>query len=188
MILSAECDLLPSSLFDDPVRADGREWWLAHTRPRQEKALARDLAAANLSFYLPCAPHRTRIRGRVVTAYKPLFSGYSFVRIDNAERPRVFASRRVARLVPVADQHRLWSDLRQVRRVLDLGRPVTAEDDLLPGTPVVVRSGPLTGVSGTVVRAETGHRFVVRVDLIRRGVSVTVDAETLGQLGDAGPC
>ena len=37
------------------------------------------------------------------------------------------------------------------------------------------------GLRGTVVRSATGRRFVVLVDLIHRGVSVTVDAETLGE-------
>ena len=60
---------------------------------------------------------------------------------------------------------------------------MTAEDCLSPGTPVVVRSGPLAGLTGTVVRAGSGHKFVVRVDLIQRGVSVVVDRTTLGRLG-----
>jgi transcription antitermination factor NusG len=181
MILAAEPDLVPGDLFDGPAPADGRAWWLAHTKPRQEKALARDLVTAGVSFYLPCVPHRTRVRTRVLTAYAPLFPGYAFVRVGDADRNRVFATNRVARLVPVADQDRLWADLRGVRRVLDLGRPVTAEDRLPPGTPVVVRSGPLFGLRGTVVRSAAGRRFVVLVDLIHRGVSVTVDAETLGE-------
>lgn len=188
MILAAEPDVMPGDLFDGPPPADGRAWWLAHTKPRQEKALARDLIAAGVSFYLPCVPHRTRVRSRVLTVHQPLFPGYAFVRVGDADRGRVFAGNRVARLVPVADQPRLWADLRQVRQLLDLGRPVTAEDRLPPGTPVAVRSGPLAGLCGTVVRAATGHRFVVLVDLIHRGVSVTVDAESLGDLGDRIAC
>jgi len=188
MILTAEPDLLPDDLFAGPPPTDGRAWWLAHTKPRQEKALARDLVEAGLSFYLPCVPHRTRVRSRVLTAYTPLFPGYAFVRVADVERGQVFAGNRVARLVPVADQARLWADLRQVRRLLDLGRPVTAEARLPAGSHVVVRSGPLTGLSGTVVRAATGHRFVVLVDLLHRGVSVTVDAETLGTFGDRIAC
>jgi transcriptional antiterminator RfaH len=182
MILAAERDLLPDGLFEGPVPADGREWWLAHTRPRQEKALARELTLAGLSFYLPCVPKRTRTRGRIKTSHLPLFPGYAFVRFEEAERGRVFAGDRVARLVRVPDQARLWSDLRQVRKLLDLGRPVQAEDHLEPGTTVAVRTGPLAGLTGTVVRSAARHKFVVRVDLIDRGVSVVVDRETLGKL------
>lgn len=183
MILAAERDLFPDALFAGPRPADGRAWWLAHTKPRQEKALARHLASAGLSFYLPCSPRRTRVRGRVLTSYRPLFPGYVFVRVSADERPGVYVGNRVARLAPVGDQDRLWADLAGVRQLLDLGQPVTAEDCLGPGDPVVVRSGPLAGLTGTVVRAGSGHKFVVRVDLIQRGVSVVVDRTTLGRLG-----
>jgi transcriptional antiterminator RfaH len=183
MILAAEPDLHPDGLFAGPPPADDRAWWLAHTKPRQEKALARQLCAAGLSFYLPCAPHRTRVRNRVLTSYRPLFPGYVFVRVSDDERGGVYVENRVARLATVGDQDRLWADLRNVRRLLDLGRPVTAEDRLGPGAPVAVRTGPLAGLTGTVVRAVSGHKFVVRVDLIQRGVSVVVDRATLGKLG-----
>lgn len=182
-ILLAERDVLPDGLFAAPPPDDLRVWWLAHTKPRQEKALARQLAASDLSFYLPCTAHRVRVRGRVQTSRLPLFPGYLFLRVSESERGRVFAGNRVARLAPVADQDRLWADLRQVRQVLDLGRPVAPEDRLDPGTPVAVRTGPLAGMTGTVLRAAAGYKFVVRVDLIQRGVSVVVDGATLGKRG-----
>ncbi len=183
MILSAETDLFPDSLFEQTRSDDGRAWWLAHTKPRQEKALARDLLDAEFPFFLPCSPVRKRIRNRVVTSYIPLFSGYAFVRVTPDERPRVYAGNRVARLVPVLDQDRLWSDLDQVHKLLTLGEPIALEDRLQPGTPVTIRSGPLIGLTGTIVRATAGHKFVVQVNLIQRGVSVTVDSVSLGKLG-----
>ena len=184
MILPAERDLFPSDLFEGLPPDDGRAWCLAHTRPRQEKAVARDMLAAGQPFFLATLPRRTRAGRRVLIAQIPLFAGYIFVRVSVADRAVVFASRRVARLVPVADQERLWADLRQIRKVLDLGQPVTAEEQLEPGTLVAVREGPLAGLTGTIVRASTGHKFVVRVDLIQRGVSVVVDGATLGKLSE----
>ncbi len=186
MILAAEPAQFPDDLFEILPQADGRSWCLAHTKPRQEKAVARDLLGAELPFYLPCLPRRTRAGRRVLVAQIPLFAGYVFVRASATERAIVFAGRRVARLVPVADQERLWADLRQIRKVLDLGQPVTAEERLEPGTPVAMRDGPLAGLTGTIVRATTGHKFVVRVDLIQRGVSVVIDRAALGKLGDRG--
>jgi len=182
-VLDAECDLLPETLFDqDPPAGDG-VWWLAHTRPRQEKALARDMVVAGLSFYLPCTPHRIRVRKRIVTSRIPLFSGYVFIHVNEDDRMRVFAGGRVARITPVRDQVLLWNDLRNVRRVLDLGQPVEPADCLTAGTTVSIRTGPLAGMTGTIVRSAGGTRFIVRVDLIQRGISVVVDAKTLGKLG-----
>jgi len=83
----------------------------------------------------------------------------------------------------VKDQERLWSDLRNVYRLLDFGQPILPHDGLAAGTPIVVRTGPLAGMNGTIVRSAGGNKFVVHIDLIQRGVAVVVDAETLGRLG-----
>lgn len=84
-------------------------------------------------------------------------------------------------MIPVRDQDRLWSDLRNVHKLLDLGCPIEPADYLVPGSLVVVRSGPLAGMTGKIVRAAGETKFVVRVDLIERGVAVVVDAKTLGK-------
>lgn len=175
-ILDAEPDLVPLDLFD--TADDGRRWVVAHTRPRQEKAVARDLLSAGVPFYLPCDRRRVKVRAKVVTSRPPLFAGYVFARVTEADR--VHYSPRVASVLPVPDQPRLWDDLRRVRRLLDLGEPVTAERTLEPGTVVTVREGPLTGMTGTVVKAAGGFKFVVRVDFIRQGLSVLMDGTALG--------
>ncbi len=179
-VLPDEPDTYPADLFASPPGADGLVWWVAHTRPRQEKATARACIAAGLPFYLPCRTRRTKVGGRVVPVRVPLFPGYVFVRSSIADRWRVMATKRVAQLLPVGDQERMWADLRRVRAVLDLGRPVQAEQKLDPGTRVVVRDGPLAGTPGTVVREAGGFKFVVAVDFIQQGVSVIVDGEWLG--------
>ena len=180
-ILAAEVELYPDGLLDEPPDAEW-PWRVAQTKPRQEKALARDLLAAEVPFYLPCDRRRVRMRGRVVTSHVPLFGGYLFVRADDDGRRRIATTNRVTRLLPVADERRFTGDLRGVRRLLDLGEPVTAEDGLVRGSPVTVRSGPLTGMTGTVQEAIGGFKFVVTVDFIRRGISVTLDGSMLGTI------
>ena len=188
MILGSEQDLFPADLFEaDGFPVDGRAWWLVHTKPRGEKSFARRMASSRLPFFLPCRMTRKKVRGRVQTSWLPIFSGYAFVRVDDEERPQVFFGDHVAKLVAVVDQERLWRDLRQVRKFLDLGVPVAVEDRLIPGQRVRLRSGPLAGMCGTVVREAGTTKFVVEVDLIHKGISVTVDKETLGLLDAAEP-
>lgn len=179
-VLDEEPDVFPPSLFDTTHPSKDDRWWVAHTRPRQEKAVSRSLFAAELPYYLPCQVRRTKVGSRVVPARIPLFSGYVFVRTSVAEKWKVLATNRVAHLLEVKDQERLWDDLRRVRTVLDLGRPITPERGLNPGTPVTLRDGPLTGMTGTVLRAAGGFKFVVQVDFIQQGVSVVVDGSWLG--------
>lgn len=178
-VLDYEPDVFPPDLFAVHP-ADDLVWWVAHTRPRQEKAVARALYSAGLPYYLPCETKRTKVGSQVKPVQIPLFGGYVFVRATKETKWWVMATNRVAQLITVSDQDRLWSDLQRVRAVLDLGKPVTPERKLEPGTPVTLRDGPLTGMSGTVVRCAGGFKFVVQVDFIQQGVSVVVDGEWLG--------
>src|SRR5437762_4898678 len=98
-ILSPEPAQFPERLFEEvgqPAPAD-RTWWVLHTRPRQEKGLARHLYRAQISFYLPLIPRRCWIRGRVLTSHVPLFAGYVFLLADPEERLQALATRHVVR-------------------------------------------------------------------------------------------
>ena len=60
--------------------------------------------------------------------------------------------------------------------VADVG---VVEERLEPGDPVEITAGPLAGLSGIVVRAASGRRFVVRVDFIQKGASILLEAGDL---------
>jgi transcriptional antiterminator RfaH len=186
-ILPAEVGVYPEGLLEQPPEAcaPGRVWWVLHTRPRQEKSLARQLLEARVSFYLPLIPRRLLLRGRRLTSHVPLFAGYVFLHADRDERIQALATRRVVRSLEVGDQEALWRDLRQVHRLLATGVPITPEDRLAPGVLVEVRSGPLAGLRGKVLRTASGRRFLVQVDFIQRGASVLMDDWNLEVLDES---
>jgi transcriptional antiterminator RfaH len=180
-VLPAEPGLFPEDLFNEPsVREPaGRLWWVLHTKPRQEKSLARYLYERQMSFYLPQIQRRWRLRNRPMTSHVPLFPSYVFLLADREERVTALTTNRVVRTLEVADQAQLWHDLRQVQRLIISGAPITPEDRLVPGATVEIRSGPLAGLKGKILRTATGRRFVVQVDFIQRGASVLLDDFTL---------
>jgi transcriptional antiterminator RfaH len=183
-ILSLEPVLFPPELFDEEIgfAAQGeRDWTVLHTRPRQEKCLARHLHDRQVPFYLPQVANRSLIRGRVFTSHIPLFAGYVFLLGEREERLSALATSRVIRGLAVADQAGLWRDLRQIYRLIASGDPVTPVDRLAPGMAVEIRSGPLAGLKGKILRQASGRRFVVEVDFIQRGAAVTLDDFTLVQ-------
>jgi transcriptional antiterminator RfaH len=173
-ILPREPSLYPEQLFQDlaPAQTEGRLWRVLHTKPRQEKSLARQLRKAELPFYLPLIPRRSMIRGRLMTSYIPLFTGYCFVLASEKERIKALATRRVVRALEVPDQQKLVDDLQQVFRLIELGAPITPEGRLVPGAAVEIRVGPLAGLKGVILRTAKQQRFVVQVDFIQQGASV----------------
>ena len=87
----AETCLFPDNLLDPAVAvADASaRWWVLHTRPRAEKAVARQLVGREVGFYLPLYEHRLTSGGRVRSSYLPLFPGYVFVRIEEQNKLHV---------------------------------------------------------------------------------------------------
>lgn len=184
-ILPAETVQYPDELFAAaPPRADGDVWWVLHTRPRQEKSLARDLLAHQAPFYLPQVARRACVRGRVLTSHVPLFPGYVFLLGSDRQRITALTTKRVVHALRVADQDRLWQELGQIHQLIESGAPVTPEERLGPGQSVEICSGPLAGLRGVIVRAAAGRRFVVRVDFIQRGASVELDDYTVVRARD----
>lgn len=180
-IIPLEPQIFPPTLLESrgADSADERVWWVLHTRPRQEKSLARDLHASRIPFFLPLRPQQTRIRNRIMTSYLPLFSSYVFLHANHEDRVSALSSSRVVRSIPVADQQQLVRDLAQVYQLLQLGAGVSAEDRMVPGATIAIQSGPLAGLQGKIVEAATRRRFVVEVDFIQRGVSVLLDGDSL---------
>jgi transcriptional antiterminator RfaH len=178
-ILAAEPSLYPDGLFDAGAADLTGSWWVLHTRPRQEKALARHLHDSAIGYYLPLLRKRTKIRGKLVPVHLPLFAGYLFLHASAEQLLHALGTRRVARHLEVTDQDRLWQDLRQLHRLIETGLPIVPELALVPGARVEIRSGPLAGLRGVIARSASGQRFVVQVDFIQRGASVLIEDHML---------
>jgi transcriptional antiterminator RfaH len=180
-LLSAETNVYPADLFVHD--ADGLDlesrWSVLYTRPRQEKALARQLLQLHIPFYVPIIARRLRLQYRKMTAHVPLFPGYVFLLATRDQRVMALTTNRIVQTLTVTDQTSLWRDLRQVYRLLASGAPVAPEDRLAPGDKVEIKTGALAGLKGKILRTATGRRFVVEVDFIQRGASILLDDDCL---------
>src|SRR6266496_2635572 len=164
-LLALEPFLYPNDLFDLPALDAERpeRWWVLHTRPRAEKALARQCLGRQLPFYLPLHQKKWRSGGRLQESFLPLFPGYVFLRGDELVRYAALETNLVANVIPVADQAQLHEDLVQVNRLIDSGSPLTPEERLQPGAKVRVMHGTLAGLEGRVLRREKNCRIFIEV-------------------------
>jgi hypothetical protein len=53
-------------------------WWVAHTKARNEKAMAWQLVHKSVPYFLPMSWKVSRKSGRTIRSLLPLFSGYVF--------------------------------------------------------------------------------------------------------------
>ncbi|MBI3861857.1 MAG: UpxY family transcription antiterminator [Planctomycetia bacterium] len=177
-ILDAEPDLYPHDLLDrtDWTTDDERCWWALYTRSRCEKELMRRLRALDIAHYGPIIEKRGRTpKGRITTSFVPLFANYVFLYGDAQQRYQALTTNCISRDLVVNDGAELAADLRQLRRLIATGAPITPEARLEPGARVRVRSGPLEGQEGIVVQRRGETRLLVAVRFLQQGATVQID-------------
>ncbi len=97
-------------------------WWCLHTKPRQEKATARELRDQGIVYYLPQVSKESRTpKGRKIQSIVPLFTGYMFLKGDVNDRLLALRGHRLVSVIEVVDQEALARDLRQIYTMLQLG-------------------------------------------------------------------
>jgi transcriptional antiterminator RfaH len=152
-----------------------RCWWVIYTRSRQEKALARDLFASRIPFYLPQVARDHRIRRRRFRTLDPVFPGYLFLFGTPEERVDSLKTNRISRILPVRDQDQLLLDLRQLAELIAIGAPLTVEQRLCAGRKARIRNGPMAGFEGTIIQRRGADRLLIGVNFLQRGVSVEIN-------------
>src|SRR5262245_55609570 len=200
-ILPAEPDLYPPDLWqwfdndpdnrlgagpdpgDDPDRT--RIWWCLHTKPRQEKAAARDLRTLRIPYYLPQVVREDRTpQGRKIRSVIPLFTSYLFLLGDEYERVQALKANRLVRAIDVADQGAFQHDLRQIHQMLSSGLAVVPEPTVPVGARVRILNGPLAGIVGRVIRRGKRDQFVAVVHFLGSGATVDLEDWQVEQLPD----
>lgn len=165
------CDPATTAL---PMQVEGR-WWVAHTRPRAEKALAADLTRFGIPHYLPLHESVTRSRAtnRVSRSMLPVFPGYLFFAATEELRLQALKTNRIVNVLTVPDQEQLIGELRQIQRVLTSNTGFARKPRLQVGHWVRIIAGPLEGVEGVVSSQRSPRRVFLNVDIL--GQSITVE-------------
>ncbi len=163
----------------DSIRDFTGLWWVAHTKSRNEKALAHDLIRRDINYFLPMAWKVQHQRGRKVRSLLPLFGGYLFFCGDESQRLELLKTNRVANLIEVKDQQRLVDELVQIQQALQAGVDLVPHKYIETGRRCRVTSGPLLDLEGIVVKTKTATRLVLQVDMLGQATSVEVDFDMI---------
>jgi len=154
-------------------------WWVAHTKSRNEKALANDLVRKNISYFLPMRWKMTVRNRRKFRSLLPLFSGYLFFCGDERQRIELLKTNRVANLLEVKDQEKLLVELLQIEQAVEAGANLTPHKYITTGQRCRVLAGSLSGLQGIVIRTKTTARLVLQVDMLGQAASVEIDTDMI---------
>lgn len=171
--------------FGMPIDYLEPRWYAAYTSANHEKRVAGQLSVREVEHFLPLYASVRRWKDRRVRLQKPLFPGYVFVRLALRDRLQVLSVPGVARLVgfsgtpmPLPDK-----DIAALRTSLACGVRAEPHPFLTVGRSVCVKSGPLAGMRGILVKRKGKYRVVISIDLIQRSIQADIENDALELAG-----
>ena len=155
------------------------QWFVVHTKPRQEQRALENLQRQGFAAWLPMLSVEKFRRGRLEKVVEPMFSRYLFIRLDmeHTNWTPIRSTLGVSRLVSFGNRPAPMSDdLIQALRNM----PERAPEKLLQqGQAVRVIDGPLKGLEAVYQQSDGELRAMVLVDLMSKQHLVSVDTQHL---------
>jgi len=156
-------------------------WYAVQTCSRHEKRVNARLTEQGIDSFLPLYETRNRWKDRSVDVQLPLFPGYIFLHLNLANRLSVLQTSGVVRFVgfgttatPLPTE-----EILSLRQGLANSLRPEPHPYLKLGQRALVKSGPLKGIEGVLLRKKNKERFIISLDLIMRSIAVEVDALNL---------
>lgn len=166
-------------------------WYLIYTRPRHEKKVNARLSELNIQSFVPMRKELSVWHDRKKYIDKPLFPSYVFIYLNDMKEYYygldadgtlyyVKTGKQVARVSDtVVNSIRLATEnVKQIE---------VSEQYFRPGRKLVISQGALTGLSCELVQYDSKEKLLVRVDLLKRNVLLTLPEEYLMGLEEAQP-
>ena len=160
-------------------------WWHAlYTCHQHERVVSEALARKGFEVYLPQYRTVHQWKDRRKEVLLPLFPNYVFIHggLD-----------RMLNIVSTPGLHAIVSwggraaeipsdEIEAIRRVVDGPWPVEPHPFIKCGDRVRVKSGPLQGIVGTLVRKAHGFRLVLTVEMLSKSAAVEIDANLVDRV------
>ncbi len=159
-------------------------WRVAHTKSRNEKALAWQMKRTGIQYFLPMSWKVQKKRARTTRSLLPLFTGYVFFCGGENSRLEVLKTNRVANIIEVKDQQKLVEDLTPIELLLRKGASLEPHKYIKAGQKCRVIAGPLMGAEGIVSKSSRNTRLILQVDMLGQATSVEIDSELLEVVND----
>jgi transcriptional antiterminator NusG len=165
---------------DKTIKQFAGTWWVAHTRSRNEKAVAWSMLGKQIQYFLPMSWKVRRKNNRTIRSLLPLFASYVFFCGDENDRLEVLKTNRIATIIPVVDQAKLVEQLAPIEKALRSGKTLMPHEYIKIGQKCKVIAGPLMGSEGMVIRqGDKGLRLVLSVEMLGQAASVEISSEMI---------
>ena len=166
------------------LNTDTHKWYPVYTHPRSEKKACMALTNKGLETYLPLQRQLKQWSDRKKWVEEPLIKSYLFVRIRERDQTEVLMTRGVSRFIyfsgKVASMPQKQIDELRLLLASPYELEIT-EDDLQPGEKVVIKAGPLKGLTGEIISYRSQKQLALRLENLGYSIIIHVAASLIGR-------
>lgn len=158
------------------------DWYLVHTKPRQENLALTNLERQGYACYMPLTKVERIRRSKAALHIEPLFPRYIFIHLDSSS------------------DGKSWSPIRStlgVQQMVHFGNRAAKVDDALintlrereqtlpeqklfqTGDTVIVKNGPFIGLEAIYQTTNAERRAMILLEILHKPVAVQIDAAHL---------
>lgn len=156
-----------------------KNWYPVYTHPRAEKKAFQALVDKGIDAYLPLHRQLKQWSDRKKWVEEPFIKSYLFVNIAEHEQADILMTKGISRFLyftgkPASMPYRQIAELR-----LLMASPYEleiTEEDLQPGEKILIKAGPLKGMSGEVISRRSQKQLILRLESIGCSIIVHVAA------------
>lgn len=160
------------------------EWYVIHSKPRQEARAFINLQNQGYTCYLPTVPVQKLRSGKLKTQFDPLFSRYLFIQLSLAHSGQSWVPIRstlgVSTLLMFGNEPaRVASQLIDVlreREELIMTKPAALYQ---AGDKLQIAEGPFAGLDAVFQMTDGEARAIVLIDILSRATRLNVAMHTL---------
>jgi transcription antitermination factor NusG len=175
------------------LTSDGSEnsqvlWHALYTRYQHERLVQQILSEKGFETFLPLYQTRHRWKDRVKQVSVPLFPSYVFIRGGLDRRLDIVTATGFHSIVSEGERPGIVTpdEIDAMRQLVETRLRVEPHPFLRVGDRVRIKSGPLAGLEGLLVRKKNQYRLVLSIELLQQSVATEVDAYQLERVAASG--
>ena len=160
------------------------KWYPVYTHPRAEKKAHEALVNKGIETYLPLRRQLKQWSDRKKWVDEPFIKSYLFVHITEHQQAEVLMTRGITRFIYFGGKITAMPD----RQIEDLRLLMTSaieleitEENLLPGETVILKAGPLKGMTGEIITYRTQKQLVLRLENLGCSIIIHVAASLINR-------
>jgi transcription antitermination factor NusG len=160
-------------------------WYPVYTHARAEKKAFQALINKGLETYLPLHRRLKQWSDRKKWVEEPFIKSYLFVKIKEHEQAEVLMTKGIARFIYFSGKIASMPDRQIDELKLLMASPYEleiTEDDLQPGEKIMIKAGPLKGLTGEIISYRSQKQLALRLENLGYSIIVQVAASFINRL------